>query len=263
MEFTQPFAESGLSMIGPAKPDSEWMFIKPFTFEMWVATAVLFIYTMFVVWFLEHGSNPEFRGALKNQISTAVWFTFSSLFFAHSKFPVTEMNNQYINRIFLEALIYIYMCVWPLDIIAGERIYSNLTKVVVVVWLFLVFILTSSYTASLSSLLTVKELESNLDIQSVRDGGSYVGCDNESFLQDYLKDVLSFKPEQIYVLNSSESSYVDEFRNNKIDAAFLEVPYEKVFLNKYCNAYASISPTYRFGGLGFVSTHHSSDVLNT
>ncbi|XVF87383.1 hypothetical protein PTKIN_Ptkin18bG0115700 [Pterospermum kingtungense] len=216
VEFTQPFAESGLSMIAPAKPDSDWMFIKPFTWEMWVATAALFIYTMFVVWFLEHRSNPEFRGALKNQISTALWFTFSSLFFAHR-----------------------------------ERIYSKLTRVVVLVWLFLVFILTSSYTASLSSLLTVKELESNLDIQSLRLRGSNVGCEDNSFLHDYLKDVLHFREEQIQILNGSESSYVDQFRNKKIDAAFLEVPYEQVFLNKYCNQYASISPTYRFGGFGF------------
>ncbi|KAK6283886.1 hypothetical protein POUND7_002838 [Theobroma cacao] len=216
VEFTQPFVESGLSMIAPTKSDSEWMFMKPFTLEMWVATGALFIYTMFIVWFLEHSSNPEFRGGLKNEIGTALWFTFSSLFFAHR-----------------------------------ERIYSNFTKVVVLVWLFLVFILTSSYTASLSSLLTVKELESNLDIQSVRERGLNVGCDNDSFVNTYLKTVLSFKEEQIHIFNSSESSYVDEFRKNRIDAAFLEAPYEKVFLNKYCKGYASISPTYRFGGFGF------------
>ncbi|XWS15812.1 hypothetical protein CRYUN_Cryun34aG0033700 [Craigia yunnanensis] len=216
VEFTQPFAESGLSMIAPAKSDSEWMFMKPFTLEMWLVTGALFLYTMFVVWFLEHRSNPEFRGELKNQISTALWFTFSSLFFAHR-----------------------------------ERIYSNFTRVVVLVWLFLVFILTSSYTASLSSLLTVKELESNLDIRSVRERGSYVGCDNDSFVKDYLKNVLTFKQEQIHVLNSSEASYVEEFKTNRIAAAFLEVPYEKVFLNKYCKGYASISPTYRFGGFAF------------
>ncbi|XVF25703.1 hypothetical protein REPUB_Repub13aG0236500 [Reevesia pubescens] len=227
VEFTQPYAESGLSMVAPAKPDSEWMFMKPFTLEMWVVTGVLFIYTMLVVWFLEHhSSNREFRGALKNQISTALWFTFSSLFFAHR-----------------------------------EKILSNFTRVVVLVWLFLVFILTASYTASLSSLLTVKEMESNLNIESVRQRGSSVGCDNDSFLQNYLKNVLAFKQEQIHILNSSESSYAEEFKNNRIDAAFLEVPYEKVFLNKYCNDYTSISPTYRFGGFGFVSINYSLNAL--
>ena len=87
MEFTQPYAESGLSMIVPVKSkDSTLMFMKPFTPEMWVATTAAFIYTMFIVWFLEHQSNPEFKGPSKDQISNVLWFTFSSLFYAHSKF---------------------------------------------------------------------------------------------------------------------------------------------------------------------------------
>lgn len=87
VEFTQPYAESGLSMIVPAKSEeSAWMFMKPFTWEMWMATAAMLIYTMFIVWFLEHRSNPEFEGTWKTQIGTAMWFTCSSLFFAHSKY---------------------------------------------------------------------------------------------------------------------------------------------------------------------------------
>ncbi|TYG97379.1 hypothetical protein ES288_A10G034400v1 [Gossypium darwinii] len=87
VEFTQPYAESGLSMIVPAKSEeSAWMFMKPFTWEMWMATAAMLIYTMFIVWFLEHRSNPEFEGTRKTQIGTAMWFTCSSLFFAHSKY---------------------------------------------------------------------------------------------------------------------------------------------------------------------------------
>ncbi|OMO76352.1 Ionotropic glutamate receptor [Corchorus capsularis] len=85
VEFTQPYAESGLSMIVPAKSrSSAWMFLKPFTKEMWLVTAAILIYTMLIVWFLEHQSNPEFEGPWNNQIGTALWFTFSSLFFAHN-----------------------------------------------------------------------------------------------------------------------------------------------------------------------------------
>ncbi|CAK7350471.1 unnamed protein product [Dovyalis caffra] len=86
VEFTQPYAESGLSMIVPDKSEeSTWIFMKPFTKEMWLATGSILIYTMFVVWFLEHHTNPEFKGQLKKQIGTALWYTFSSLYFAHSK----------------------------------------------------------------------------------------------------------------------------------------------------------------------------------
>ena len=87
VQFTQPYAESGLSMVVPAKPEgSEWIFFKPFTWNMWGATGIILIYTMFIVWFLEHQCNTEFSGTLKNQIGTTLWFTFSTLFFAQSKY---------------------------------------------------------------------------------------------------------------------------------------------------------------------------------
>ncbi|OMO76353.1 glutamate-gated kainate-type ion channel receptor subunit GluR5 [Corchorus capsularis] len=113
--------------------------------------------------------------------------------------------------------------------------------------------MTAGYTASLASLLTVKGLESNLDIKLVLDKGSIIGCENDSFIKDYRKNVLDFKTKQIYILNGSKSSYVDEFKKGNIDATILEAPYEKVFLNKYCDGYASIKPTYRFGGFGFAA----------
>lgn len=86
VEFTQPYAESGLSMIVPAKSEeSTWMFMKPFTWEMWMATGAMLIYTMFIVWFLKHQSNPKFEGTWKTQIGIVMWFTCSYLFFVHSK----------------------------------------------------------------------------------------------------------------------------------------------------------------------------------
>ncbi|KAL2494790.1 Glutamate receptor 3.4 [Forsythia ovata] len=85
VEFTQPFMESGLSMLVPIKkPHMAWIFVKPFTKNMWMVTFAILFYTMFVVCFIEHQSNPEFKGPLKDQLGTAMWFTFSSLFFAHS-----------------------------------------------------------------------------------------------------------------------------------------------------------------------------------
>ena len=88
VEFTVPYAESGLVIVqvSSEEPQKAWMFLKPFTMEMWVVTGALLIYTMFIVWVLEYQSNnPAFRGPWKNQLGTSLWFTFSSLFFAHSK----------------------------------------------------------------------------------------------------------------------------------------------------------------------------------
>ncbi|XP_027338141.1 glutamate receptor 2.7-like [Abrus precatorius] len=233
VDFTVPYAESGLSMIVPAKSEeSAWMFTKPFTWELWVVTGAILIYTMLVVWYLERESNPEFHGNWKSQISTALWFTFSSLFFAHSEYLSQNSYNDFHH--------------------AGEKMHSNLTRVVMVSWLFLVLILNSSYTASLSSMLTVKQLQPNItDIQWLKRNNMKIGCDGDSFVRLFLEKVEKFKPENIINVND-EYKYVDAFENNTIAAAFLELPYEKVFISEYCNRYTGSTPRTRFGGLGFM-----------
>ena len=95
VDFNQPYIESGLSMIVPEKDEeSTWLFLKPFTWQMWAVSGGILLYTTLIVWFLEGPSNPEFGGPLKNQIGTATWFTFSSLFFAHSKYQFCTFHYQ-------------------------------------------------------------------------------------------------------------------------------------------------------------------------
>ncbi|CAL5412311.1 unnamed protein product [Camellia sinensis] len=218
VRFTQSFLSSGLPMIVLVKTEEAKAstFIKPFTIEMWIVTALLMIYTMFVVWFLEHQSNPEFRGPWKTQLSTTMWFTFSSLFFSHR-----------------------------------EKIYSNYTRVVVVMWLFVVFVVTSSYTANLTSLLTVPRLEPTVtDIEFLRRTSAIVGCDGDSYVKHYLVNVLQFKKHNMKAV-CSQYNYPGEFESGNITAAFLEPPYEKIFLTENCNKYTVCGPTYKFGGWGF------------
>ncbi|OIW10389.1 hypothetical protein TanjilG_05537 [Lupinus angustifolius] len=218
VDFTVPYAESGLSMVITQKSeDSAFMFLKPFSWQMWVATGAILTYTMLVVWYLECELNPDFEGNWKKQMGTALSFTFFSLFFAHR-----------------------------------EKMYSSLTRVVMGAWLFLVLILNSSYTASLSSMLTVQQLKPNVtDINWLKKNNAKIGCDGDSFVMTYLANVEGFKPENIISINS-EYVYPSAFKNNSIAAAFLELPYEKVYVNKYCKGYSGSVPTTRFGGLGFM-----------
>ncbi|XP_075664761.1 glutamate receptor 2.9-like [Castanea sativa] len=219
VEFTQPYTESGLTMVVPAKSkESPWMFMKPFTRGVWLVVAFILIYTMFIVWFLEHPSNPEFKGSLKDQIATAMWFAFCSLFFAHR-----------------------------------ERIDNHLTRVVIAVWLFLVFVLTASYTANLSSMLTIQSIEPSVtSMELLKRNNLTVGCDKGTFVGNYLKEVLNFSSTNIKEIDREEK-YIKEFESKGISAAFLEAPYAKVFLHKYCKGYIADShtATYRFGGFGF------------
>ncbi|KAK9936478.1 hypothetical protein M0R45_013319 [Rubus argutus] len=218
VDFTQPYIESGLSMIAPDKSNGEstWLFMKPFTWQMWVATCAILIYTMLIVWFLEGPSNPEFDGPLKSQIATATWFTFSSLFFAHR-----------------------------------EKIYSNLTRVVFVVWLFVVLILTSSYTANLSSMLTIQRLSPNVtDIDMLKRTNSFVGCDGSSFVQNYLENVLGFNSSNFKKVGSDLTR--EDFKNKSLSAVFLELPYAEAFMNENCSeGYTLTKASYSFGGFSF------------
>lgn len=130
------------------------------------------------------------------------------------------------------------------------------------VWLFVVLALSSSYTASLSSMLTAPRLEPNVtDIGWLKKNNATVGCDGSSFVRKYLENVLGFASVNIKKI-STESNYHREFESGSITAAFLEVPYEKAFLNHHCKGYivAGTSDRYggdRFGGLGFVSNHYN------
>ncbi|KAJ6333441.1 hypothetical protein OIU77_009335 [Salix suchowensis] len=215
VEFTQPYAESGLSMIVPLKTeDTTWIFLKPFGLDMWIVSGALLIYTMLIIWFLEHQTNPEFSVPWKYQFGTALWFTFSTLFFAQR-----------------------------------ERLHGSLTRVVVIVWLFVVFILTSSYTASLTSKLTVQRMEPIFsEFEKLKNDKLNVGCENDSFIRKYLEDVLGFEKDKIKLFN--HENFV-KFEKDNISAAFVELPYGKLFLDRYCKSYTSTRSTYRFGGFGF------------
>lgn len=141
-------------------------------------------------------------------------------------------------------------------IITEEKINSNSARIVVGVWLFLVFVLTSSYTANLSSLLTVQKLRSDRDIEWLKQNNLPVGCDNSStFVKDYLVQVYNFPRPQVIDVED-ERDMVDKFKSKKIAALFVESPYEKVFLNKYCKDYTATTAAYKFGGMGFVSAYN-------
>lgn len=60
VDFTVPYAESGLSMIVTEKSqESPLMFTKPFNWPMWMLTWAILIYTMLIVWYLERGPNQR------------------------------------------------------------------------------------------------------------------------------------------------------------------------------------------------------------
>lgn len=122
------------------------------------------------------------------------------------------------------------------------------------VWLFVVFVLTSSYTASLSSILTVRRLEPDMmDVERLRAARSVVGCNGASFVRKYLESMFNFDEAHIKEI-SNQYAYPGEFLSGNISAAVLDLPYAKIFTNQFCKNYTASQPLNRLGGLGFVSS---------
>jgi ionotropic glutamate receptor len=60
--------------------------LKPLSWGLWVTSACSFVFIGFVVWVLEHRINNNFRGPPSHQIGTSLWFSFSTMVYAHSKY---------------------------------------------------------------------------------------------------------------------------------------------------------------------------------
>lgn len=122
-----------------------------------------------------------------------------------------------------------------------------------VVWLFVALVITQTYTANLTSILTVQRLEPTFtDIGSLQRSNAMIGYCKGSYLEKYLVQVLKFNPNNIKFYSSSED-YAQALRSKEVEAIFLDVPIAKLFTAKYCKEFTAAGPTYKSGGFGFVS----------
>ncbi|KAK6140562.1 hypothetical protein DH2020_025693 [Rehmannia glutinosa] len=107
----------------------------------------------------------------------------------------------------------------PYAVRTRERIVSNLARLVLVVWIFVVLILNSTYTASLSARLTALKLQQvDTDINELITNGDTVGCRKGSFIFDYLQK-LRFDTSKIRTYTNPEDVDVDLF-TGRITAFF-------------------------------------------
>lgn len=140
-----------------------------------------------------------------------------------------------------------------MSLIKGEKLHSNLSRLVMVVWLFVTLVISQTYTANLTSMLTVQRLEPTVDnIDTLKNSAAIVGYSNVSYVLSYLVDVLQFNQRNLKGYTSPEG-YVNDLKSRQIAAIFLDVAVAKIFLAKYCKGFSIAGPTYKVGGLGFVT----------
>ncbi|KAL7606203.1 hypothetical protein Lser_V15G17050 [Lactuca serriola] len=217
VDFTQPYIESGLVVVVPVKKlnSSAWAFMRPFTPLMWAVTGFFFIVVGAVVWILEHRLNDEFRGPPKRQLVTILWFTLSTMFFSHR-----------------------------------ENTVSTLGRMVLFIWLFVVLIINSSYTASLTSILTVQQLSSSIrGIESLITTNERIGFQVGSFAENYLKEELNIPQSRLVALGSPEE-YAEKLRAGIVAAIVDERPYIDLFLSYHCQ-FQIVGQEFTKSGWGF------------
>ncbi|KAJ3680400.1 hypothetical protein LUZ60_016678 [Juncus effusus] len=221
VDFTQPFIGSGLVVLVPLKrhQSNSWAFLQPFTLEMWFITGLFFLVIGSVVWVLEHRINDEFRGPPKKQLITIFWFGFSTLFFSHK-----------------------------------ENTLSTLGRAVLLIWLFVVLIIQSSYTANLTSILTVQRLSSPIKgIDSLRSSDDPIGFQVGSFTQNYLIEELGIAKSRLKPLGTLEDfARALELgpSNGGVAAIVDERPYINMFLSTECK-FSIVGNEFTKNGWGF------------
>ncbi|CAA3025125.1 glutamate receptor [Olea europaea subsp. europaea] len=221
VDFTLPFATSGLVVVVPFKRLSTgaWAFLRPFSATLWGVSALFFLLIGIVVWILEHRTNDEFRGPPKKQLITILWFSLSTLFFAHKENTVTTLG-----------------------------------RLVLLLWLFVVLIINSSYTASLTSILTVQKLYSPVSgIESLKKGDEPIGYQVGSFAEHYLTEEIGISKSRLRALGSPEE-YATALQRGPAKGGVVAVvderPYVELFLSSQCK-FRIVGQTFTKSGWGF------------
>lgn len=129
---------------------------------------------------------------------------------------------------------------------------STLGRMVLLIWLFVVLIITSSYTASLTSFLTVQQLAPSIrGIDSLITSSDRIGFQVGSFAENYLSDELNIPKSRLVALGSPEE-YADALARGRVAAVVDERPYVDLFLSKYCK-FQTVGQEFTKSGWGFVS----------
>ncbi|KAL7086757.1 hypothetical protein ACP275_13G020800 [Erythranthe tilingii] len=222
VDFTQPYMESGLVVVAPVRQSksSPWAFLMPFTWQMWGVTGIFFLLVGAVVWILEHRTNTEFRGSPRQQLITIFWFSFSTMFFSHR-----------------------------------ENTVSTLGRSVLILWLFVVLIINSSYTASLTSILTVQQLSSRIQgIDTLISSSDPIGIQDGSFAYRYLINELNVAESRLRILKSQDE-YLKALEQGPsgggVAAIVDELPYVELFLASTKCSYSTVGREFTKTGWGF------------
>ncbi|KFK34634.1 hypothetical protein AALP_AA5G171500 [Arabis alpina] len=153
------------------------------------------------IWLIERSENTEFQGSWSQQIGVMLWFGFSTLVYAHR-----------------------------------ERLKHNLSRFVVTVWIFAVLILTTSYNATLTSMMTMQQIRFN---------------SNKGYVSLIADVSLTYSSGRNKGLNTSED-FAQALLNKTVTHVVNEIPYLKVLLGEHPADFLMVRTQHTTNGFGFM-----------
>lgn len=126
----------------------------------------------------------------------------------------------------------------------GEKLKHNLSRFVVTVWVFAVLILTTSYTATLTSMMTVQQIRFN----SNKD---FIGHLSGSLIANASLASTNINATNVKGLINS-TDYAKALLNNSVAFIIDELPYLNVLLGEEPDRFLMVKPQITTNGFGFV-----------
>ncbi|GER25342.1 glutamate receptor [Striga asiatica] len=132
--------------------------------------------------------------------------------------PFTPLMWAVTGLLFLVVGVVIWILEHRINDEFRENTMSTLGRMVLILWLFVVLIVTSSYTASLTSILTVQQLAPSIQgIESLISSNDRIGFQVGSFAENYLADELNIARSRLVPLGSPEA-YADALNSGRVAA---------------------------------------------
>ncbi|XP_023731800.1 glutamate receptor 3.1 isoform X1 [Lactuca sativa] len=213
VDFTIPYLNSEVYVLVHAAHEwnqTLWTFLRPFTWRLWITIVAVCIFTGVALAILEYReNNPSFSSPIYTQLIMVIWFPISTFFFHEGK------------------------------------IKNKCSKVVLVIWLSMIFIVIQIFTATLSSWLTLDQLRPRLPPTFEN-----AGYQDGSFLKDLITEKYNCSDKQLIPLTSVED-YKSALTNGSVSAIVDELPYIELFLAKYGSEYMKFGPINQESGIAF------------
>ncbi|KAH7307769.1 hypothetical protein KP509_22G077000 [Ceratopteris richardii] len=233
--FTQTYLDSGIVIVTLDDGFSrKWfgLFFEPFDLGTWFILVGSILAAGFTLWLLEDKSRMQ----------------------QHSYQSTTSRFTHFSRTFWFLTLI--------LVLFRRDCIKNPLSKFVMMAWIIFILLVSASYTASLSSILTVnKRSPKHLEIQDLRN--KKVGYQDGSIVREYLRNnhITDLCPLK------SVSAYGESLRKKKVSAIVDEIPCISLFLAEEQSASKcdfSVSKKLTIEGLGFAFYNGSlADAFST